>query len=270
MQGIEARAARVSNAMGASPIVLVCDHASNRIPERYGDMGLDPAERVSHIAWDPGALELSFALSQKLDACLVYSTVSRLVIDPNRSPDAANAIWTLSEATAIAANENIDAAERQHRIESFHRPYHDAIETVLDARAAAGRPAILVCVHTFTPVYLGVARPWAVGVLHGSDPALSAAVRDALARFNPSLSIGWNEPYAALKGVTHTLEHHGDRRGLASTMIEVRNNEVLEPDGVALWTERLGAALLAGCDALHGRRQAGARANAAGGGAAIR
>ena len=94
----------VSNARGQSPFVILCDHASNRIPEKYGDLGLSQIERVSHIAWDPGALAVSRALSAQLDAPLVQSTVSRLIIDCNRALDAPDLIWTLSEATPIPAN----------------------------------------------------------------------------------------------------------------------------------------------------------------------
>lgn len=237
------QAVLVTNAEGASPFVLVCDHASRRIPERYGDMGLSEAERISHIAWDPGALEVSQALRDILDAPLVESTVSRLVIDANRDPAAANLIWTLSEATRIAANEGLSLDERQFRIEAYHQPYHDAIDALLDARQAAGQDVVLVCVHSFTPVFLGQARPWPIGVIHGKDVHFTRALRDALAEDEPSLNIGWNEPYAALNGVTLTLEKHGDDRGLPATMIEIRNDEISAPPGVALWADRLAVAL---------------------------
>jgi Predicted N-formylglutamate amidohydrolase len=237
------QAVLVTNAQGTSPFVLVCDHASRRIPERYGDMGLSEAERVSHIAWDPGALDVCQALREMLDAPLVESTVSRLVIDANRDPAAANLIWTLSEATRIAANEGLSLEERQFRIETYHRPYHEAIDAVLDARKAAGQDTVLVCVHSFTPVFLGQARPWPIGVIHGKDVHFTRALRDALAADEPSLNIGWNEPYAALNGVTLTLEQHGDARGLPATMIEIRNNEISTPSGVTLWADRLAKAL---------------------------
>lgn len=235
----------VTNARGQSPFVIVCDHASNRFPARYGDMGLSPSERLSHIAWDPGALAVAHMLSDHLDAPLVQSTVSRLVIDCNRDLDAPDLIWTLSEHTRIGANENLDAAERQHRIDRVHRPYHSSIETLLEARRHAGQEAILVCVHSFTPVYRGVARPWPIGLIHGSDPRYTRALYDALLNDAPGLNVGWNEPYAALNGVTLTLERHGDGRGLDATMIEIRNDEILEPAGVALWSARLARCLSA-------------------------
>jgi predicted N-formylglutamate amidohydrolase len=237
------KAVLVTNARGASPFVIVCDHASNRLPARYGDLGLSHSERLSHIAWDPGALAVARMLSDRLDAPLVQSTVSRLIIDCNRDLDAPDLIWTLSEATRIAANENLDGAERQYRIDHFHRPYHASIETLLEARRHAGQETVLICLHSFTPVYHGVARPWPIGSIHGADTRYTRAAYDALAAAEPGLNIGWNEPYAALNGVTLTLEKHGDGRGLDATMIEIRNDEILEPAGVALWSDRLAHCL---------------------------
>ena len=116
------KAVDVVNAEGSSPFVLVCDHASNRLPARYGKLGLTPEELKSHIAWDPGAQAVSLAMVEALDAPLVQSTVSRLIIDCNRDLDAPDLIWTLSERTRIAANENLDPQERQFRIDAYHRP----------------------------------------------------------------------------------------------------------------------------------------------------
>lgn len=248
------KAVLVSNARGQSPFVLVCDHASNRIPARYGDLGLTPAQRLSHIAWDPGALAVSRQLSDLLDAPLVQSTVSRIIIDCNRELDAPDLIWTLSEATRIAANENIDPEERQYRIDHFHRPYHASIETLLEARRHAGQDTILVCMHSFTPVYHGVARPWPIGLIHGVDTHYTKALLDALRTEDPSLNVGWNEPYAALNGVTLTLEKHGDGRGLDATMIEIRHDEILEPAGVALWANRLAKCLQAARQTLRAKQ----------------
>ena len=253
MNGTEQEPVLVSNAEGSSPFVLVCDHASRRIPSQYGDMGLTEAERASHIAWDPGALDVSLALSALLDAPLVHSTVSRLVIDANRDLNARDLIWTLSEATRIAVNEGLPPQERQFRIDAYHRPYHDAIDNLLTARVSARRETILVCVHSFTPVFLGQARPWPIGLIHGRDTRFTADLRDALAAADPTLNIGWNEPYAALNGVTLTLEKHGDARGLPATMIEIRNNEILEPAGVALWADRLARCLEAARQAVKHR-----------------
>ncbi|KRA96767.1 hypothetical protein ASD83_16990 [Devosia sp. Root685] len=253
MDGEAQKSVLVTNARGASPFVILCDHASNRIPERYGDLGLSATERLSHIAWDPGALAVSRVLSDLLDAPLVESTVSRLIIDCNRAIDAPDLIWTLSERTRIAANENISPEERDYRIDRFHRPFHGAIDVLLEARRHAGVETFVVCMHSFTPVFLGKKRPWPIGVIHGRDERFTAAFRDAMAAERPELNIGWNEPYAALNGVTLTLEKHGDGRGLEATMIEIRNDEILSPEGVGQWAGLVARSLQ---HAREARRQA--------------
>lgn len=230
------------NADGASPFVFVCDHASNRIPDEYEGLGLDAVERLRHIAWDPGALAVGHVLVELLDAPLIHSTISRLVIDCNRWHDAPDLIPALSETTPIPGNRVIGGNEKAQRIAAFHDPFHAAIDAVLDRRREAGRQTILVALHSFTPIYKGVERPWPVGVLHGETTDFTQRVFDALRAADPDMNVGWNEPYAALNGVTYTLEHHGDGRGLPSTMFEIRHDEILEPEGVARW-----ASLLARC-----------------------
>ncbi|WP_375450090.1 N-formylglutamate amidohydrolase [uncultured Devosia sp.] len=231
------------NGQGRSPFVVVCDHASNRMPERYGDLGLSLSQRLMHIAWDPGALSVCQRLVELLDAPLVHSTVSRLIIDCNRETDSPELIRTLSEDSVIAANIGVSAEERARRIKDYHAPFHEAIESLLEQRASAGLRTVLVCMHSFTPVYLGVPRPWPIGLIHGRDTGYTRALLDALKNDAPELNVGWNQPYAALNGVTLTLERHGDRRGLDATMIELRNDEILEPAGVALWANRLARCL---------------------------
>ncbi|RYE09689.1 MAG: N-formylglutamate amidohydrolase [Hyphomicrobiales bacterium] len=234
---------RIVNAEGRGPFVIVVDHASNRIPPRWGDLGLTAAERVRHIAWDPGALAVSLRLSELLDAPVVQSTVSRLVIDCNRDTDAPDLVPLVSELTEIPGNAALTADDRNWRIATAHAPFHAAIERVLSARDAAGQPSILVCMHSFTPVYKGVQRPWPIGLIHARDQRYTAALRDALAADAADLNVGWNEPYSALNGVTYTLEHHGDGNGLDATMIEIRHDEILEPNGVARWADRLARCL---------------------------
>lgn len=246
---------QVFNAEGHSPFVLACDHASNRFPEPYGDLGLTPHQRLMHIAWDPGALGVALQLSERLDAALVASTVSRLIIDCNRRHDAPDLIPIISERTEIPGNKDVGDNERARRIGAYHEPFHAALQEVLDARRAAGLRTILVTVHSFTPVYKDVPRPWPIGLIHARDARFTAALRDALLEEDAGLNVGWNEPYSALNGVTYTLEHHGEERGLEATMIEIRHDEILEPEGVAEWAARLARCLEAAL---------GARDNAAG------
>jgi predicted N-formylglutamate amidohydrolase len=166
-----------------------------------------------------------------------------LIIDCNRDTNSPELIRTLSEATVIAANIEVSPEERARRIGDYHAPFHLAIERVLDQRAERDLPTVLVCMHSFTPIYLGVPRPWPIGLIHGRDTGYTQKLFDALKAEDAALDLGWNQPYAALNGVTLTLERHGDGRGLDATMIEIRNNEILEPAGVAFWAARLARSL---------------------------
>jgi predicted N-formylglutamate amidohydrolase len=231
------------NPFGRGPFLLVCDHASNRMPNRYDGLGLSAVDRLRHIAWDPGALAVSLLLSDLLDAPLVHSTVSRLLVDCNRAETAPGLIVPVSEFTEIPGNRNLGEDERARRIAEFHAPFHAAIDAALDQRANLGRETVLVCMHSYTPVFRGVPRPWPIGLIHGLNSAYTKRLLAALTAAEPSLNVGWNEPYAGLNGVTYTIEHHGDGRGLNSTMIEIRHDEILEPDGVARWARLLAQCL---------------------------
>lgn len=240
---------RTVNAEGKSPFAIVSDHASNRIPLRHGDLGLSPSDRIRHIAWDPGALGVSLRLSELLDAPVVHSTVSRLVVDCNRFTDSPTLMAEVSENVEIPGNRGLSDAERAERVARYYVPYHDAVDRLLAARRAAGLETVLVCMHSFTPTFLGVARPWPIGLLPAPDETYTRALLQALRAELPDMNIGWNEPYAAAKGVSYTVDHHG--AGLAATMIEIRHDEILEPAGVALWADRLARCLEAARGALR-------------------
>lgn len=232
----------VDNRDGAGPFVILCDHASNRLPVQFGTLGLSQADLLAHIAWDPGALGVSRHLSRMLDAPLVYPTVSRLVIDCNRAESAGDLIPEISENTVIPGNEDLVDSAVQARIELVHRPFHAAIDALLDERRAKGRKTLLVSVHSFTPVYKGVARPWQIGILSNEDRLLANLLIEALSR-EEGLSVGDNEPYAPTDGVYYTLARHGENRGISPVMLEIRNDEIADEAGEKRWAEKLAPLL---------------------------
>lgn len=231
-------AVRVTNRAGRSPFVIVCDHASNHLPANYGTLGLDVSEMSRHIAWDPGALPVAQRMAEGLDATLVESCVSRLAIDCNRPLGAHDLIPEISETTTIPGNEALSAAEREARIALSWRPFHDAIDEVVAERLHEGRETRLVSVHSFTPVYKGVARPWHIGIIHDEDARLAAPLVAAL-RASEGLTVGVNEPYSPADRVYFTLEHHGRSRGLPCAMIEIRNDEISAQTGQRKWADLL-------------------------------
>lgn len=234
------------NADGRGRFVILCDHASNLIPAFFAGLGLSEQQKASHIAWDPGALAVARRLSQNLDAPLLWPDMSRLIIDCNRAHDAPDLIPETGEGLPVPGNAGLSPNARKLRIEQFHQPYHQAIDDLLDLRAERGQTSALVAVHSFTPVFFGKTRPWPVGIIFDKDSRLADQVIRGL-RSDPGLSVGVNEPYSPADGVYFTLSTHGDKRGLESVMIEIRNDEITVEEQCLQWAERLGE-ILAGAD----------------------
>src|SRR5579863_4636957 len=166
----EPRPVTVYNADGASPFLLVADHAGNSIPRALGRLGLGEAELQRHIAWDIGIAGLGRPLADALDAPLIQQNYSRLVIDCNRPLDAASSIPAVSELTEIPGNVGLTDLDEAARAKEIFRPYHDRIEAELERRRQSGRATALISLHSFTPVFKGEARPWHAAVLYNRDP----------------------------------------------------------------------------------------------------
>nr|WP_245450938.1 N-formylglutamate amidohydrolase [Pseudaminobacter arsenicus] len=234
----------VTNRSGTSPYVVICDHASNFIPAKFTGLGLSKADLERHIAWDPGAAPVARQMAGMLDATLIESGISRLVIDCNRPLDAPDLISTVSETTTVPGNADLSPAARQERIDCSWQPFHDAIDEVVRERLDKGIETRLVTIHSFTPVYKAVQRPWHIGIIHDEDERIAAPLLRALSGV-PGISVGANEPYSPADLVYFTLERHARSRGLACAMIEIRNNEIATESGQLRWAELLGTMLSA-------------------------
>jgi predicted N-formylglutamate amidohydrolase len=227
---------------GDGLFVVACEHASNRIPRSLGRLGLTPAELGRHIAWDPGAIEVADGLAARLEATLIVQRYSRLVVDCNRDLELPDAITTLSEDTTIPGNVGLGEAERARRVAEIWMPFHDAVGRAVSARIVAGLPTALVTIHSFTPVYRGVSRPWHVGVISTDERSLAESVLADLRR-DPALIVGDNEPYSAKDNVDYTIRRHGRDRGLPHAMIEIRNDLLRDSAAQNAWSERLAGIL---------------------------
>jgi predicted N-formylglutamate amidohydrolase len=235
----------IERADAGSGFVLACDHASNRIPQKLGTLGLSLAQLESHIAWDLGAAAVASHLAELLDATLVRQNYSRLVIDCNRPLEAADSIAVRSESVAILANAGLTGEQRTERQEEIFAPYHAALRDVLDRRLRSPRDAThprLISIHSFTPAYHGVARPWHAGVLFNRDRWLGQQLLRRLSR-DGHLHVGENEPYAMEDASDYTLVVHGERRGIPHAGIEIRQDLIAEESGQRLWARRLAAHL---------------------------
>ncbi|TIM88748.1 N-formylglutamate amidohydrolase [Mesorhizobium sp.] len=229
---------RVTNPGGSSPFVLTCDHASNFLPPEFGTLGLAAGELSRHIAWDPGALPVARRMAEALDATLVETRISRLVIDCNRPLDAPDLVPPVSETTAIPGNTGLSEKQRAARIALSWQPFHDAVASIIDKRLARGLETRLVSIHSFTPVYKGMSRPWHIGIIHDEDRRLAAPLVAALQRL-AGVTVGINEPYSPADRVYFTLERHARPRGLPCAMIEIRNDEISDEAGQRKWADLL-------------------------------
>ncbi|MEH2471922.1 putative N-formylglutamate amidohydrolase [Nitrobacteraceae bacterium AZCC 2161] len=226
------------NSAGRSPFLLTCDHYGRLIPTMLGDLGLPESELTRHIAWDVGIAGVAEQMASALDAHLVAQRYSRLVIDCNRPPDAASSIPLISDATTVPGNDGLDRAAAESRRQLIFDPYHRRIREVIDNRLRDGLPTVLVSLHSFTPVYAGIARPWHIGTLYQHDTQLPPLLLQGL-RAEVDLVVGDNEPYAVSDATDYTIPVHGEKRGLMNTGIEIRQDLVDDPAGETQWAERL-------------------------------
>jgi predicted N-formylglutamate amidohydrolase len=232
----------IDNAGGTSPFLLVADHAGNAIPRALGRLGVAEPELLRHIAWDIGIAGVGRLLADALDATLIRQNYSRLVIDCNRPLDAPSSIAAISEATEIPGNIGLDALSKAVRADEIFRPYHDAIEAELDRRQRAGRITAIVSLHSFTPVFKGVARPWHAAVLYNRDPRLARRLK-ALLDAEKKFTVGENAPYTVNDATDYTIPVHAERRRLLHVLIELRQDLIAAADGRRDWALRLARLL---------------------------
>jgi predicted N-formylglutamate amidohydrolase len=222
-----------------SGVLVICDHASNAVPAAFDGLGLPAAAFARHIAYDIGAAWLTRHLAALLDAPALLTTFSRLLIDPNRGADDPTLVMRLSDGEIVPGNARIDAEGICARRRRFWQPYRGAIDATLEAMLAAGPVPVVLSIHSFTPAWKGVPRPWEVGILWDSDPRFAVPLIAALGEI---CAVGDNEPYdGALAG--DTLDEAVTRRGLPGLLIEVRQDLIATQEAAEAWADRLAGVL---------------------------
>jgi predicted N-formylglutamate amidohydrolase len=224
----------VHNENGRSPFLIVADHAGNSMPRALCRLGIPETESERHIAWDIGITVVCRLIADALDATLVQQNYSRLVIDCNRTPGSETSIPEISELTSVPGNLGLSEGQKAARVREIFRPYHDRIESELHRRRQAGRPTALIAMHSFTPVFKGVARPWHAGVLYNRDPRFAHFLMARLKR-EEGLVVGDNEPYSVTDASDYTIPVHGERRGLHHVAIEIRQDLIADDKSQCAW-----------------------------------
>jgi predicted N-formylglutamate amidohydrolase len=221
-------------------LLLLCDHAVNTLPECYGALGLPASELERHIAYDIGAYAVTRRVAQALGVPAISSRFSRLLIDPNRGLDDPTLIMRLSDGAVVPGNRHIPPQERDSRVATFYEPYHLAIDGLIERCMAVGVPPVLLSIHSFTEIWMGKLRPWHAAILWDRDYRFSVPLLAAL-RAEEGLVVGENEPYDG-KLAGDCMWQHGTRRGLAHTILEVRQDLIRDEGGQAEWAERIAKA----------------------------
>lgn len=223
---------------GASTFVVAVDHASRRIPQRLGDLGLPPLELERHIAWDIGALPVALGMSEALDAPLVAQGYSRLVIDCNRNTHVPSSIPVIGEHVEIPGNTGLSDEEVEARRAEIFEPYHAHLRQLLEERKRAGLRTILLSQHSMTNIFKGVRRPMHAAVLYNRDARFARIILELLRR-EPGLVVGENEPYKCSEDSDYTVLHHAEARGLPYVELEIRQDLIADAAGQAEWSQRL-------------------------------
>lgn len=232
-----------TNTASSSPILIVCDHASNYVPQTLNSLGIEAQYFEQHIAYDMGAAIVTRKLAEQLNASAVLAGFSRLVIDANRFLTAHDSVPTISDGIAIKGNEALLSKDVLVRIEELFIPYHDAINRVVAGICKHYSMPLIMSVHSYTPVFQGFERPWEIGVVWEGDDGVATMLMNYL-RQNTDYHVGDNEPYHACNPVGYTMKTHAESKNFPHTMVEIRQDLVADEKGQQAFADVLAAALL--------------------------
>lgn len=230
---------KLLNEGSAHPVLLVCEHAGQAIPERLSGLGLAPGDLDRHIGWDIGAAAVTRRLAHAMGAPAVMQNYSRLVIDCNRPPEAADAYPEVSDEALVPGNRALSDDDRAQRLSEIFDPYQAAVSKALTHPARR----VVISVHSFTATLAGVVRPWDIAFLFRGDAQTPEHLRQSLLKQDPALTIGMNEPYQIEDASDWFVPRHGEASGLPHSLIEIRNDLITDGTGQDRWADLLKHAI---------------------------
>jgi predicted N-formylglutamate amidohydrolase len=223
-------------------LLILCEHASNDVPDDLDRLGVPEREFSRHIAYDIGAAAVTRRLAALLGVPAVLTRFSRLIIDPNRGRRDPTLVMRLSDGAIVPGNARIDAEGIAERIRRFYAPFDRAVDAGVARAEAEGSSPMILTMHSFTPFWRTIARPWQVGVLYDRDDRMARPIIDALIRDPAGLCVGDNQPYGGgLPG--DTIDRHATARGLPNALIEIRQDLIGGPEGQEEWAQRFAGLL---------------------------
>jgi predicted N-formylglutamate amidohydrolase len=213
--------------MRRDAFIVTCEHGGNRIPAAYRGMfdGLQ-ALLATHRGYDPGALLMAKRLATDLAAPLETSTVSRLLVDLNRSPGHPHLFSRITRAAPAEVRREIMARH--------YLPYRARVECRVGDAVRRGRRAVHISSHSFTPELDGHVRQADIGLLYHPDRPgevrLCAHWKAALAALAPDLQVRRNYPYAGKgDGLTQHLRRQFPAAAYVGIELEINQRISLQP-----------------------------------------
>ena len=219
-------------------LVLLCEHAGRDVPDAWNRLGLSEEYFSTHFSHDIGAADLTRALSTHLDAPAFLARYSRLFYDINRALRSWDCIRPDMGGIPVPGNQNLTDAERDLRDTLVRKPFDRAVLR----RARKGD--VFVGIHSFSRVYDGWMRETEIGVLRAEGCKHGQAMLDLL-RADGRFVIGDNDPYDLRKVGPGTMSRLQAAIDAEAIILEVRNDIVDTPEGVAKVAACLGKAILA-------------------------
>jgi predicted N-formylglutamate amidohydrolase len=204
--------------------IVTCEHGGNRIPAPYRALFRGHAALLhTHRGYDPGALLMAREMARALHAPLQTSTVSRLLIDLNRSIGHPQLFSPMTRDAPLATRRGI--------VDRHYLPYRQRVEQLVARAVSRGRRVVHVSSHSFTPELHGHVRRADVGLLY--DPGrrgevqLCARWKTSLARIASELRVRRNYPYAGKgDGLTSYLRRHFPPAAYVGVELEVNQSIV--------------------------------------------
>lgn len=232
------------NPRGEGRGLVICDHASNRVPRVLKGLGIQKSDLMRHIGWDIGTEDIGRHISRALDMPLVLASYSRLVVDLNRAPNHKECIPEVSDRTAIPANEGLSAKDKEKRLKEIFHPYQAQIEKQVARLSRKGAP-FLLSIHSYTPIMGAEKRPWHIAILWNRQEKVAKQLIAEIRRQHPEYLVGSNEPYSLKdeRFVNSTMYRHAEKRNLPYIFVEFRQDLVDTKEKAAEWAEIFLAAL---------------------------
>ncbi len=222
---------------GHPEILILCEHASNRVPSKWQSLGLTEDEMNQHYAVDIGTSALSKAVAERLGCCALLAGYSRLFLDLNRVLEDATLIPDRTTDRIIPGNKDLSDDERGLRIAAAYTPFHDTASSLVDELCQRFGHMVIVSIHSFTPVMNGEERPHGA-VIFDDRPDLAHQFAATLSD-DGRYTIGENEPYSGYEIKSPSFEMYAKPRNLGRIGLEVRQDLLVSEHSIQDWADRI-------------------------------